>query len=78
MRLMLIEMFLPLFSETAATNRPLHDRGANELRSHHTRRLGGNGPGIAIGRFFHPLFRMSNQQNVANAGFQSVNLCALL
>lgn len=40
------------FSETAAADRSLHDRGANKLCSHHTRRIRGHGPGIGIGMFW--------------------------
>lgn len=41
----------PFFTETTATDRPFHDRGANQLCSHHTRRLGGHGPGPCFSEF---------------------------
>lgn len=41
----------PVFTETTATDRPLHDRGANQLCSHHTRRLRGHGPGPCFSKF---------------------------
>lgn len=44
--------FLPVFfliSETATTDRSLHDRRADKLCSHHTRRLWRHGHGPAIG-----------------------------
>lgn len=47
---------VPVFSETAATDRSLHDRGANKLCSYHTCRLGGHGPGTGISRFLFVLF----------------------
>lgn len=48
--------FLCNFSETAATDRSLHDWGTNELCSYHTCRLRGHGPGIGISKFFLSFF----------------------
>lgn len=40
-----------LFAETTTTDRSLHDRRADKLCSHHTRRLWRHGHGLAIGGF---------------------------
>lgn len=36
-----------VFVEEKATDRSLHDRGANQLCSHHARWIGGHGPGVS-------------------------------
>lgn len=63
-------MFVIHFSETAATDRSLHDRRANKLCSHHTCRLGGHGPGISLGRFHSSSHNIN--QSVAAMSFQSI------
>lgn len=63
------------FSETAATDRSLHDRGANKLCSHHTCRLGGHGPGIGISKFY-VLFSEYSESQIKH--FQLTNIYTLM